>query len=93
MLHCVRITRWRKRDKTLAVVGLGYVGLPLAVEAALKGYAVTGIDINTNLLKTIDARRSPYAHDTRFEKAIAKVPPIPNWLPQLTILLFRMCLL
>jgi UDP-N-acetyl-D-glucosamine dehydrogenase len=64
-----------KRDKTLAVVGLGYVGLPLAVEAALKGYAVTGIDINTNLLKTIDARRSPYAHDARFEEAIAKVKP------------------
>ena len=59
--------------KTLAVVGLGYVGLPLAVEAALKGYAVTGIDINRGLLKTIDARQSPYANDARFAKAIIKV--------------------
>lgn len=60
--------------KTLAVVGLGYVGLPLAVEAANKGYAVTGIDINTRLLKLIDSRTSPYANDARFEAAIKKVP-------------------
>lgn len=56
--------------KTLAVVGLGYVGLPLAVEAANKGYSVTGIDINTRLLKLIDSRTSPYANDARFEAAI-----------------------
>jgi UDP-N-acetyl-D-glucosamine dehydrogenase len=30
----------------LAVVGLGYVGLPLAVEKAKAGYSVTGIDRN-----------------------------------------------
>lgn len=60
--------------KRLGVVGLGYVGLPLAVEAALKGYSVTGIDINTSLLKIIDARQSPYANDPRFERAVAKVP-------------------
>lgn len=59
--------------KTLAVVGLGYVGLPLAVEAAHKGYVVTGIDINTALLKLIDSRTSPYANDDRFAKSFAKV--------------------
>lgn len=58
---------------TLAVVGLGYVGLPLAVEAALKGYSVTGIDINEKLLDTVNQRKSPYANDHRFEQAIAKV--------------------
>ncbi|MBL8122216.1 nucleotide sugar dehydrogenase [Candidatus Saccharibacteria bacterium] len=60
-------------EKTLAVIGLGYVGLPLAVEAALKGYAVTGIDINETLLSIINQRKSPYANDKRFEDAIAKV--------------------
>jgi UDP-N-acetyl-D-glucosamine dehydrogenase len=62
-----------KKAKTLAVVGLGYVGLPLAVQAAGKGYSVTGLDINKKLLQIIDARKSPYANDERFEKAIAKV--------------------
>lgn len=32
--------------KTIAVVGLGYVGLPLALLAARKGYATTGIEID-----------------------------------------------
>ncbi|MCA9327328.1 nucleotide sugar dehydrogenase [Candidatus Saccharibacteria bacterium] len=61
--------------KTLGVIGLGYVGLPLAVEAALKGYVVTGIDVNKGLLKLIDSRTSPYANDTRFEQAFAQVGP------------------
>jgi UDP-N-acetyl-D-mannosaminuronate dehydrogenase len=52
-------------EKTLAVVGLGYVGLPLAVQAAQKGYTVTGIDINEPLLRLIEKRKSPYASDTR----------------------------
>ncbi len=36
------------KDKTaqIAVIGLGYVGLPLAVEKAKVGYTVTGFDVN-----------------------------------------------
>ena len=34
--------------KKLAIIGLGYVGLPLAVEFAKKGFSVTGYDINQN---------------------------------------------
>ncbi|PID30611.1 UDP-N-acetyl-D-glucosamine dehydrogenase [Candidatus Saccharibacteria bacterium] len=64
----------KKQKNTLGVVGLGYVGLPLAVEAAAKGYTVIGVDINTELLKTIDARRSPYANDARFAAAIKATP-------------------
>lgn len=59
--------------KKLAVIGLGYVGLPLAVQAAAKGYVVTGIDINEALLRIVDARKSPYANDPRFEEAISRV--------------------
>jgi hypothetical protein len=33
----------RDRSAKVGVVGLGYVGLPLAVEMARKGYQVTGI--------------------------------------------------
>lgn len=36
------------KDKTanVAIIGLGYVGLPLAVESGKAGYTVTGIDLN-----------------------------------------------
>ena len=35
----------RDRSAKVGVVGLGYVGLPLAVEMARKGFQVTGIDL------------------------------------------------
>ena len=41
-----------KVEKKIAVVGLGYVGLPLAVEFA-KQYATTGYDINTSRIKEL----------------------------------------
>jgi len=38
--------RIRSREAHLGVVGLGYVGLPLAVEFARAGFRVTGVDID-----------------------------------------------
>ena len=52
---------------TLGVIGLGYVGLPLAVQAAEKGYKVTGVDLNAKLVDQINCRQSPYVNDTRFK--------------------------
>ena len=40
------------------VVGLGYVGLPLAVEFAHSGLHVTGIDVSTSKVDAINAGRS-----------------------------------
>lgn len=60
-------------SRTLAVVGLGYVGLPLAVQAAEKGYTVTGIDLNPNLVDMINDRESPFVNDPRFAKALKRV--------------------
>jgi UDP-N-acetyl-D-glucosamine dehydrogenase len=37
------------------VVGLGYVGLPLAVEYAAEGYRVTGIDLNAAKISRVNA--------------------------------------
>ena len=36
--------RYRQKDATIAIVGMGYVGLPLAVAAADVGFHVVGID-------------------------------------------------
>jgi len=42
----------------IAIVGLGYVGLPLAVEFAKAGFRVTGIDLDSRKIKAISAARS-----------------------------------
>jgi UDP-N-acetyl-D-glucosamine dehydrogenase len=46
------------RDARVAVVGLGYVGLPLAVEFGQAGFNVTGIDVSKQTVATIRAGRS-----------------------------------
>ena len=43
----------------LGVVGLGYVGLPLAVEASLQGLNVIGYDINSGRVEMINKGLSP----------------------------------
>lgn len=45
--------------KTIAVVGLGYVGLPLALLADRKGYAVIGIDIDRHRIENLQKRIAP----------------------------------
>ncbi|MEX1308306.1 MAG: NAD(P)-binding domain-containing protein, partial [Eubacteriales bacterium] len=44
------------KDKTakIAVIGLGYVGLPLAVEKAKVGYHVTGFDVNAKKVDMVN---------------------------------------
>ena len=38
--------KFNKEDYKICIVGLGYVGLPLAARFSLKGFDVTGFDIN-----------------------------------------------
>ncbi|MEU8260158.1 nucleotide sugar dehydrogenase [Micromonospora sp. NPDC048999] len=42
----------------VVILGLGYVGLPLAREATLAGMSVIGFDVNTALVKSLNAGRS-----------------------------------
>ena len=48
------------KDKTavVGIIGMGYVGLPLAVELGREGFSVIGIDINPNKSKLINAGKS-----------------------------------
>lgn len=55
-----------KKGSTVAVVGLGYVGLPLALLAKEKGMRVIGIDSNAGKIETIQAGHSPIK-DARLE--------------------------
>src|SRR2546429_299211 len=52
---------WRndsQQQLTVAVVGLGKIGLPLAVQYAQHGYDVIGCDINPQVVEAINAGRS-----------------------------------
>src|SRR3954454_22232418 len=46
------------RQAHLGIVGLGYAGLPLAMAFAEAGFRVTGIDISTERVGAVNARRS-----------------------------------
>ena len=50
--------RIESRSAHLAVIGLGYVGLPLAVELAQAGFHVTGIDLDEKRVAMLQAGRS-----------------------------------
>ena len=40
------LTRIKNKDITAGVIGMGYVGLPLACSAAAKGFKVLAFDID-----------------------------------------------
>jgi UDP-N-acetyl-D-glucosamine dehydrogenase len=52
----------RNRTARVGVVGLGYVGLPLAVEFAKAGFAVTGIDVQESKVTQLNQGES-YVQD------------------------------
>jgi len=62
---------------TIAIIGLGYVGLPLAIQAAQKGYSVIGFDIdakkvsaiNNNDVEQLDLRKKAELLDSDHLKA------------------------
>ena len=54
--------RIKQRKTKVAVVGLGYVGLPLAVEFAKKGFYVLGIDVDKDRVRRI-TRQNSYITD------------------------------
>ncbi|MDB4229137.1 UDP-N-acetyl-D-mannosamine dehydrogenase [Paracoccaceae bacterium] len=41
-------------DKTISVIGLGYIGLPTAALLVSRGYTVKGIEVNENIVNTIN---------------------------------------
>jgi len=48
------IARVKSRDITFGIVGLGYVGLPLAVELGAAGFRVLGYDISAHVVDTLN---------------------------------------
>jgi UDP-N-acetyl-D-glucosamine dehydrogenase len=64
----------KSRKARIGVVGLGYVGLPLAVEFASKGFATVGIDLDASKIRSIRAGKN-YIDDVEnkiFSRVIKK---------------------
>ncbi|PYZ96284.1 UDP-N-acetyl-D-glucosamine dehydrogenase [Alteribacter lacisalsi] len=59
--------KFANHDAKVAVVGLGYVGLPLAVEIAEQGHIVHGVDVSTEKVDSLNNKES-YVLDVKSEK-------------------------
>ncbi|HSC08126.1 MAG TPA: nucleotide sugar dehydrogenase, partial [Steroidobacteraceae bacterium] len=62
VLKDVLLRKLRNRDAIVAVVGMGYVGLPLALRYAEVGYSVLGIDIDPVKVQALNAGSSYIEH-------------------------------
>ena len=60
--HQVLLERLRNKEALICVVGLGYVGLPLSLTFAEKGYRVLGLDIDTCKIEAIHQGKSYIKH-------------------------------
>jgi UDP-N-acetyl-D-glucosamine dehydrogenase len=67
------------RNATAAVIGLGYVGLPLAMEIAAAGFKVIGIDLDPNKIASLKKGQS-YILDVP-EKLIAETVKSGKFIP------------
>jgi len=62
----------RKRECVIGVIGMGYVGLPLALEFAEKGFKVIGFDIDDRKIQALNGGESYIQHipSTRIHSAV-----------------------
>lgn len=59
----------------IAVVALGKIGLPLAVQFASSGHEVIGVDVNENAVDTINAGREPFPGEAHLQDRLAELIP------------------
>ncbi len=64
--------RIRNKQARIGIIGLGYVGLPLAVEFAKAGFEVTGFDVDVAKVSSINKGQS-YIGDVTSEDVAAAV--------------------
>ena len=57
----------------IAVIGLGHIGLPLAVQYASRGHDVTGVDISDAIVAALNRGESPHRDE---QALIDRVPQL-----------------
>ena len=60
-------------DPKVAVVGLGKIGLPVAVRCALSGLSVVGCDVSEGRVAEINTGRNPIADEEGLDEAVSRV--------------------
>lgn len=56
------------KQETVAVIGLGYVGLPLALRASERGYRVIGFDTSEKKISLLKEKKSPIQDERLIEQ-------------------------
>ena len=59
----------------IAVVALGKIGLPLAAQFARSGHEVVGVDINAELVATVNRGEEPFPGEAHLAEALAELVP------------------
>ena len=57
----------------IAVVGLGHIGLPLAVQYATRGHSVVGADINPHIVDAVNRGESPHLDEEALIEGVPRV--------------------
>ena len=72
----ILLEKINSRQAVVTVIGLGYVGLPLAVAFAEAGFRVVGLDIDQKRVTALNAGQS-YISDIPAERLAKLVKPLP----------------
>ena len=57
----------------IAVIALGKIGLPLAVQFASKGHDVVGVDVNPRLVELVNAGVEPFPGEAHLAEKLAEL--------------------
>lgn len=57
----------------IAVVALGKIGLPLAVQFAEKGHSVIGCDVNAHTVELVNSGKEPFPGETHLQEKLSVV--------------------
>ncbi|MBL7251757.1 nucleotide sugar dehydrogenase [Alloalcanivorax sp. C16-2] len=53
-MHCTLLSKLESRQARIGIIGLGYVGLPLALAYGKSGFKVRGFDIDSGKVRTLN---------------------------------------
>ena len=61
-MHSLLLKKIENKTAVIGIIGLGYVGLPLALEYALKGFKTIGFDIDERKIPILNSGKSYIKH-------------------------------
>ena len=59
----------------IAVIALGKIGLPLAVQFASKGHDVVGVDVNRHTVDLVNAATEPFPGEAHLQEKLSELVP------------------